>query len=160
MKAVREHTALALGHGGAEAVKPGRAFQEMGFDSLAAVTLRNTLGAALGTKLPATLVFDYPTPAALVEHLRTELLADAAEEELSEADEEELRRTLASIPVSRFREAGLLDALRQLARTAGTDGPDDGGPAPSAAAAAEELDLIDAMDVAGLVQRALDGNRL
>ncbi|CAM5278061.1 hypothetical protein SFUMM280S_05866 [Streptomyces fumanus] len=79
MKAVREHTALALGHGGAEAVKPGRAFQEMGFDSLAAVTLRNTLGAALGTKLPATLVFDYPTPAALVEHLRTELLADAAE---------------------------------------------------------------------------------
>ncbi|MFK0121588.1 type I polyketide synthase [Streptomyces sp. NPDC090994] len=167
MKAVREHTALALGHSGAEAVKPGRAFQEMGFDSLAAVNLRNTLGAALGTKLPATLVFDYPTPAALVEHLRTELLADAADEELSEADEQELRRVLASVPVSRFREAGLLDALRQLARAAGTDGPDGpdgGGQSPSAtaaaSAAAEELDLINAMDVAGLVQRALDGNRL
>jgi rifamycin polyketide synthase module 1/2/3 len=160
MKAVREHTALALGHSGAEAVKPGRAFQEMGFDSLAAVNLRNTLGAALGTRLPATLVFDYPTPAALVEHLRTELLADAADEELSETDEDELRRTLASIPLGRFREAGLLDALRQLARTAGPDGPDDGGGSPSATAAAEELDLINAMDVAGLVQRALDGNRL
>ncbi|MEU2777087.1 SDR family NAD(P)-dependent oxidoreductase, partial [Streptomyces sp. NPDC007162] len=160
MKAVREHTAIALGHSGAGAVKPGRAFQEMGFDSLAAVNLRNTLGAALGTKLPATLVFDYPTPAALVEHLRTELLADTADEEPSEADEEELRRTLASVPFSRFREAGLLDALRQLARAAGADGPDDGGQSPSATDAAEELDLINAMDVAGLVQRALDGNRL
>ncbi|GAA0706995.1 hypothetical protein GCM10009548_94970 [Streptomyces malaysiensis subsp. malaysiensis] len=154
MKVVRENTALALGHSGVEAVKPQRAFQEMGFDSLAAVNLRNTLGAALGTQLPATLVFDYPTPTALVEYLRTELLGDQGEDEITEADEEEIRRVLAAVPLSRFREAGVLDALRSLARTAAA-APDGSG-----SSADEELDLIDGMDIAGLVQRAFDGTQL
>ncbi|WP_413811817.1 type I polyketide synthase [Streptomyces sp. OE57] len=154
MKVVRENAAIALGHSGVEAVKPQRAFQEMGFDSLAAVNLRNTLGAALGTRLPATLVFDYPTPTALVEYLRTELLADQGDDEATEADEEEIRRVLAAVPFSRFREAGVLDALRSLARTeaAARDG--------SRPSADEELDLIDGMDIAGLVQRAFDGTQL
>ncbi len=154
MKVVRENAAIALGHSGVEAVKPQRAFQEMGFDSLAAVNLRNTLGAALGTRLPATLVFDYPTPTALVEYLRTELLGDQGDGEVTEADEEEIRRVLASVPFSRFREAGVLAALRSLARTDATAG---NGSLPSAD---EELDLIDGMDIAGLVQRAFDGTQL
>ncbi|WP_209469179.1 type I polyketide synthase, partial [Streptomyces iranensis] len=154
MKAVRENAAIALGHDGVETVKPQRAFQEMGFDSLAAVNLRNTLGAALGTRLPATLVFDYPTPAALVEYLRTELLGDQGDDEATEADEEEIRRVLAAVPFSRFREAGVLDALRSLARA---EAAAQDGSRPSAD---EELDLIDGMDIAGLVQRAFDGTQL
>ncbi len=75
---VRGEVATVLGHSGQDAVQADRAFQEMGFDSMTAVELRNRLGAATGVRLSATVVFDHPTPTALAEHVLGEVAPDGA----------------------------------------------------------------------------------
>ncbi|MEV6154553.1 type I polyketide synthase [Nonomuraea sp. NPDC052129] len=69
---VRAHAARALGHSGADSIAPDQNFLEAGFDSLTSVELRNSLAAATGLRMPATVVFDHPSPAALARHLSEE----------------------------------------------------------------------------------------
>ncbi|WP_189974585.1 type I polyketide synthase, partial [Streptomyces avidinii] len=70
---VRTHAATALGYPTSEGLDAKRTFRELGFDSLAAIELRNGVGGATGLRLPATLVFDHPTPSAVVDFLLGEL---------------------------------------------------------------------------------------
>ncbi|MGC0330784.1 acyl transferase domain-containing protein/short-subunit dehydrogenase/acyl carrier protein [Streptomyces sp. SAI-170] len=82
---VTGQVAGVLGHTNGDAVRPERAFSELGFDSLLAVELRNRLKAETGLLLPTTLVFDYPTPAELADHIGAELLG---EEQASTAEQD------------------------------------------------------------------------
>ncbi|GHH85905.1 type I polyketide synthase [Streptomyces capitiformicae] len=72
---IREEACRALGMRSAESVRPDEPLRDLGMDSVTAVELRNRLGNRLGAKLPATLLFDHPTPTRLAEHLLNTVLA-------------------------------------------------------------------------------------
>jgi NAD(P)-dependent dehydrogenase (short-subunit alcohol dehydrogenase family) len=102
---VRARVAAVLGHAGVDAIAPDRDFRELGFDSLSAVDFRNLLNTETGLRLPATLVFDYPTPAAIADFLREELGGGEAPPAVSALD----------------GEIGRLEAAIAAALTAGPD---------------------------------------
>nr|WP_233528610.1 type I polyketide synthase [Antrihabitans stalagmiti] len=112
---VRSHVAAVLGHSGSGSVDPDRAFKDLGFDSLAAVELRNRLTQATSHKLPATLIFEHPTPTAAARYVLSIVRPDDAPDADRPSGDDEIRDLLAAIPIERLRRAGLLDTLRELA---------------------------------------------
>ncbi|MGW0811284.1 SDR family NAD(P)-dependent oxidoreductase [Nonomuraea sp. NPDC002799] len=133
-------------------IDPARPFRELGFDSLMTVELRNRLTTTTGLTLPATLVFDHPTPAALAEHLHSRLATGLRAD--SGATDSALRRALTTIPLERLRRAGLADTLLRLAATADETAGEAAGGAGGGAASKDAGD-IDEMATDELIRLAL-----
>ncbi len=139
---VRTTVAGVLGHADPATIVPGRPFTELGFDSLTALELRNTVNRRTGLRLPATLVFDHPTPEALATLLLDRLGAGSAAphpalaqldtlDSLVDGADSGTRTTLAT------RLRGLLDRLDGPAATSTT------ADRLAAASVDELLELID-----------------
>ncbi|UTO62420.1 type I polyketide synthase [Streptomyces rapamycinicus] len=140
LEAVRGQVAAVLGHGSAEAVGTRRPFLELGLDSVTAVELRNRLGSVTGLQLPATVIFDFPTVAELVDYLSAQLFSGIGADPDGTgqattgdgtAELDGLERLLVSLPSDAPARSEIADRLRRLLRSA-----------------------MDAMDVVGTVDTA------
>ncbi|EQD87075.1 erythronolide synthase [Saccharopolyspora erythraea D] len=128
VRLVRTSTATVLGHDDPKAVRATTPFKELGFDSLAAVRLRNLLNAATGLRLPSTLVFDHPNASAVAGFLDAELGTEVRGEAPSAlAGLDALEAALPEVPATEREELvqrleRMLAALRPVAQAADASG--------------------------------------
>ncbi|MEV5955787.1 SDR family NAD(P)-dependent oxidoreductase [Streptomyces sp. NPDC051987] len=141
---VREHVAAVLGKSDGAAVELDQPFKEVGLDSLTALELRNRLGAATGLRLSATLVFDHPTPRAVVGLLHTELVGEDEPEPL--ALESELARLEAAMSGAELPDEATRQRVTARLRALTASWGERSGPAHDDLTAADAKELFAILD--------------
>jgi polyketide synthase 12 len=144
LQLVRSQTARVLGHNTSDAIDVQRPFKDLGFDSLAGVELRNRLTTETGIQLPATLVFDNPTPEVMARRLLDYIPGDASSGMSVEAELTELESRLSALSLDGRARATVAARLQTfLSRLSSTEeqiGDDDD---VKSATVEEVFDLID-----------------
>jgi len=115
LQAVQAATAVVLGHATPGDIDPERRIRDMGIDSLTALELRNRLATETGLSLPATLVFDHPTPAELARHLAGEFGDESAPDAGDPA--EGIVSQFARLETALAKDGDVDDELRTYARS-------------------------------------------
>ncbi|XNN03555.1 type I polyketide synthase [Streptomyces sp. Inha503] len=144
---VLTHAASVLGHSGHTGIDPDRALKELGFDSLTAVELRNQLSTATGMRLPATLVFDHPTPLAVAHYLDSQIRGvGQSETKMSArtvlAEFDKLEVTLSRLPYREDERAQISARLKGLILALGDSRLDDGAQARSDDLESADMDQV------------------
>jgi NAD(P)-dependent dehydrogenase (short-subunit alcohol dehydrogenase family) len=137
---IRTSAAAVLGYD-ASAIGDGRSFAGLGFDSLTSLEMRQHLSVVTGLALPATLLFDYPTPAALAGYLRTQVCGPAADPEPIWDELDRLENLLAEVEPGDHRLALITGRLRALARR--FDAAQETGPEIATATNDEMFQLVE-----------------
>ncbi|MEU5980498.1 phosphopantetheine-binding protein, partial [Streptomyces sp. NPDC047315] len=125
---VKTHTASVLGHAGDGGIQADRAFNEIGFDSLASIQLRDRLSRASGVSLPATMIFDHPTPDALAAFIDEQLTPQESSRPVSVLAELDRLETVLGRPgLGEDVDAigARLEALAALCRRGASNGASD-----------------------------------
>ncbi len=144
-QAIRQEIAAVLRLEGAHKVESSSTFKDLGFDSLMAVELRNRVSAALGVKLPVTVIFDHPSARRMTDFVLSRVRqAEPARAEVQPGDLADLRERLAGLSEEQLRGAGLLESLLELSSklsnlTEGLPGEGDAAASPEKPMTREEM---------------------
>jgi acyl transferase domain-containing protein/NADP-dependent 3-hydroxy acid dehydrogenase YdfG len=144
LKLIVDTAGVVLGRDSRNPVEADRGFLDLGFDSLTALEFRNKLDAVTGQGLPATLIFDYPSPAALADWLKSSLRSSLAKQEPSIGESiGALESALSAAKPSAAERAKIASRLRAMAA--------------SWAGAPDDLQDVTAEELFGILDAELEG---